>query len=530
MSYLRRTVLYSFLVIAFLADCCKSPVNHRKVSQEKATGAYFVDGQLGDDINKGTRQQPVRTIARLNTLMEEKAMSVYFTGGQNYEGTLLLTNVSGEEDTPISITSSGQGRATIYGAGSEAVHIENCRNITVKGIDLKGKGRKMGNTTNGLSLSGSSGCLVSNVSVQGFQVSGIDLYNCKNTKVLDVYAADNGFSGINVMGSDRKSSRNILVQNCRAENNPGDPQILDNHSGNGILVGVSDSVLIDHCTATNNGWDMPRKGNGPVGIWAWESNRVIIQYCISYHNKTAKDAKDGGGFDLDGGVTNSVIRYCLSYGNQGAGYGLFQFSGASGWSGNSIQYCISINDATTTKGAGSIFIWNGSGDTSMLQNCMVCNNVFYNDAGPVICFEKASSHTKFRFCNNIFLCNGQVIEGETGSSTFLGNDWWHAGNDIIFQGYSNLEEWAAATGQEMLNGKLAGLYVDPVFKGPLFTDLTDPWKLNELTGFTLKNDSPLKGKGLDVRSLYGFVGSPEDFYGNSIPEGMISVPGVFMLK
>jgi hypothetical protein len=46
---------------------------------------------------------------------------------------------------------------------------------------------------------------------------------------------------------------------------PGDPSILNNHSGNGIVVGNAEKVTIEYCEAANNGWDMPRQGNGPVG-------------------------------------------------------------------------------------------------------------------------------------------------------------------------------------------------------------------------------------------------------------------------
>ena len=231
-------------------------------------------------------------------------------------------------------------------------------------------------------------CLVEQVRAEGFQKSGVDLYDCKNMTLRKILVIDNGFCGINVIGSARNLSGNIMIQDCKAENNPGDPTNLDNHSGNGILVGVSDSVVIDHCSATNNGWDMPRQGNGPVGIWTWESDHVTIQYCISYRNKTSRNAKDGGGFDLDGGVTNSVIQYCLSYENQGAGYGLFQYAGASDWSNNVIRYCVSINDAQKTEGAGSFFIWNGSNDSHQLANCMIYNNVLYNSFAPIISFEK----------------------------------------------------------------------------------------------------------------------------------------------
>jgi hypothetical protein len=170
---------------------------------------------------------------------------------------------------------------------------------------------------------------------------------------------------------------------------------------------------------------MPRLGNGPVGIWAWQSDHVIIQYCISYRNKTSEGAKDGGGFDLDGGVTNSIIQFCLSFENQGAGYGLFQYPGASNWSDNIIRYCVSYNDASTTEGAGGIFIWNGSDESSQLTDCRIYNNLIYNASAPVISFENASIHENFRFSRNIFICDSSFFSGKNSGSSFLGNLWWN---------------------------------------------------------------------------------------------------------
>jgi hypothetical protein len=79
---------------------------------------------------------------------------------------------------------------------------------------------------------------------------------------------------------------------------------------------------------------MPRIDNGPVGIWACEADSVIIQHCISYRNKTARGAVDGGTFDIDGGVTNSITQYCLSYENWGSGYGIYQYWSAGKWDNN----------------------------------------------------------------------------------------------------------------------------------------------------------------------------------------------------
>jgi hypothetical protein len=373
-------------------------------------------------------------------------------------------------------------------------------------------------------------CKIENITATGFQKSGVDLYDCCESEVEKVNASDNGFCGINIMGSARNQSHNINIRNCRAENNPGDPTNLENHSGNGILVGVSDSVTIDHCSATGNGWDMPRQGNGPVGIWTWESDHIIIQYCISYRNKTSKNAKDGGGFDLDGGVTNSLIQYCLSYENQGSGYGLFQYSGASAWSHNIVRYCVSINDAQTTGGAGSIFIWNGSNDANQLTDCMIYNNVIYNSSVPLISFEASSAHKNFIFCNNIFLGTDSPIRGNFTDSKFLGNDWWNTGGSYKFLKFPGLAEWAKETGQEMINGHFAGIQQDPELKGPLITDITDPYQLEKLYGYNLEPDSPLKNKGLDFKSIFGLVQPDKDFYGNHIPADVSPEPGIYIMK
>jgi len=324
----------------------------------------------------------------------------------------------------------------INGGNNEAVIIEDCNDLIIRNLNVSGSGRKEGNTSNGIALIRTSESTVENINTDGFQKSGLDLYNCSGIIVKNVYAFDNGFCGINIMGSEQNLSHNIHISYCRAENNPGDPTILDNHSGNGILVGVSDNVIVDHCSATNNGWDMPREGNGPVGIWTWQSNNVVIQHCVSYRNRTSRNGKDGGGFDLDGGVTNSIIQYCLSYENEGAGYGLFQYWGASKWADNIVRNCVSINDGLKTSGSGSVFLWNGSDDNKQLVNCEIFNNIFYSDSAPVLCFENSSAHENFNFHDNIFIGSGQLISGKNSGSAFSGNIWWGMRNP---DKYSHLE-------------------------------------------------------------------------------------------
>ena len=38
--------------------------------------------------------------------------------------------------------------------------------------------------------------------------------------------------------------------------------------------------------AYENGRLNDYEGGGPVGIWAWDANRVVIQFNASHHNRT----------------------------------------------------------------------------------------------------------------------------------------------------------------------------------------------------------------------------------------------------
>lgn len=502
---------YFFPLLAMLVAC--------------AEPGYYVSVNGRDD-NPGTKNKPFKTLAKVNSLELRPGDAIFLKAGEIFDGTLSLT-IQGSSEDSVLVSSYGGGSAIINGGNKEAVIIRGSH-FRLENIHVTGSGRKAGNTTNGVSLIEASHVSVANLKSEGFQKSGLDLYNCQNIEVKNVIAINNGAGGINVGGADRAKSKNILIQNSRAENNAGDPTNLDNHSGNGILIGQSDSVVVDHCVATNNGWDMPRIGNGPVGIWAYESSNIIIQYCISFGNRTSKGSKDGGGFDLDGGVTNSIIQYCLSYDNEGAGYGLFQYAGASLWYNNVVRYCLSINDATTTQGSGGIFTWNGAEDSLQLADCIVHNNLVYTIHAPAIQFEPNSLNKNFRFYNNIIIGNGEIIHGPASGEKFSGNIWWHADDaEIKFRGHYTLAEWSEATGQEKLNGKMVGRQTDPLLKGPLTTRLTNPYQLHTLLSYTLRTDSPLINTGMDVDSLSNIPFPAHDFYGTPLPQGENPEPGIF---
>jgi hypothetical protein len=148
----------------------------------------------------------------------------------------------------------------------------------------------------------------------------------------------------------------------------------------------------------------------------------------------------------------------------------------------------------------------------------------------VISFENASDHENFLFSNNIFLGSGQMISGINIGSKFLGNVWWSSGSEIKFMEYDSLSAWAKATGQETMKGQIVGIQDNPHLKGPLITDITDPYKLNTLYGYTLLPDSPVKDKGLNIKSIMGIEPPDKDLFGNNVPMGIAVEPGINEIK
>jgi hypothetical protein len=370
-------------------------------------GRAFYISVNGNDANTGEKYAPFKTLSKINAIDWVGGDSLFFESSNEFVGTLKIHGFHGHGN--LFISSTGDKKAIIDGLNGNAVLIDASENIKLSNLLLKGNGRKNGNIDNGLAITHSTKIFVNQCIVKGFQKSGIYVFSSENIGINKCIAQDNGSVGILVDGVSKKSSRNIVISSCKAINNPGDPTNFTNHSGNGILVGLCTQVLIDHCEAYENGWDMPRVGNGPVGIWTYESDSVIIQNCISHHNKTSVGGSDGGGFDLDGGVTNSIIQNCKSYNNEGAGFGIYQYAGASNWENNIVRNCTSTDDGLKSGGKAAIYIWNSSGDEAQFKKLHFEHNKIINNNGVAIRFDILSKHQSFSFIENSFQTKDSLI-------------------------------------------------------------------------------------------------------------------------
>lgn len=548
----------------------------------QSQGATYYVSRNGNDSSPGTEAQPWRHVAQVNRHGLAAGDTVLFEGGQTFQGPLLLDErVAADPSRPVVIGSYGKGRAVIHADFGTAILVLNIGGVTLRDLEVRGDGADT-NQGFGVEVLNDSGAArlgsirLDNITASGFRWAGIYVggvpdvhggpkpapgsrYGFSDVRISHCTAHDNLYYGIWVSGpwpalvggttgeAAGYANANVTIENSMAYDNPGDPNYKDNHSGNGIMLDDTDGGLIDHCAAWHNGAANGSTEGGPVGIWTDESNKVTIQFSESYENRTG-GAADGGGFDLDGGVTNSIVQYNYSHGNDGAGYLVWSYGGAvHPLAHNVIRFNISENDGRKHR-YGGIHIGTSGG---VVDDIEAYNNTVFMTAGAAgagapggksdrhkaaqprdIWVGGSERNTQIRFWNNLLISDGgaPLIEIEPGQDVaFQANDYWATGGKFIFidggARYASLEQWRAGAGRESLRDAPAGLAVDPKLTAMSSgQSMSGKGSLTDLAAYRLLPSSPLINAGLDLRKKFGINVGKQDFWGSSIPpDGALAI-------
>jgi parallel beta helix pectate lyase-like protein len=451
-----------------------------------AAADYFVS-PAGNDQNDGlSAAAPWRTIGRANSRGLLPGDTLSFEGGQTFAGTIQLYQC-GVDTQLVTVRSYGAGRATIVAAkGSRGIDAYNCEAVTVRDLVVTSAGGPSGGAA-GVSFyvdqvnTRYRHITIDNVDVSGF-ATGLLIGGNRGTsgydglRVTRVSAHHNQLAGINVWGAEMFAHKDLYIGDSQAYNNPGDPA-LGGNSGNGIVIGSVDGGLIERSVAHDNGAQC-FAGECAAGIWAYDSNRVTIQHNESYDNRTGGGV-DGDGFDLDLGVTNSVMQYNYSHGNEGAGYLILQAS--RGNSGNTVRYNISVNDGVRA-GYGAIRVF-GS-----VQNLQIYGNTLIVANGAPGLRMTDGAPAGVRLLNNL-------IVARSGSPFMTG-----AAPDLV-------------EGNRFYNG-VSG--ADPLLNDSAFSGtLGDARLLETLAAFRLNPASPIAAAGVDLRAR-GIDPGARDFFGSAL--------------
>ncbi len=507
-----------------------------------AATTYYISAN-GDDAGAGTSTATAwRTIGRVNAGHYRPGDRLFFEGGQIFTGSVSLrADSQGTAEDPLVLGSYGTARATISSGKACGLYAYNAGGIEVRRLNFVGAGR-LSNASSGVVFYLDSAAthlrhvVLDSLEVSGYRSSGISIGSWKGSSGYDdVRVAhcrfhDNGEAGLSSYAEDLAAHHNWYVANCVAYNNSGRADVTTTHTGNGIVLGGLDGALVEYCEAYNNGWLNANPDGGPVGIWGWCCNNLVIQKCESHHNRSGTP-RDGGGFDLDGGCTNSILQYNYSHDNDGPGYLLAQYAGAPPLTDVTIRYNISENDARRYDLA-SILLWS-SGDNGGIQRAAIYNNTVFlspppSGSRPRAVYVSSAGMSQVTLRNNMLQTTGglPVVESVTPAGVlFQGNCYWSTEGGLLMQWngatFNSLAAWRAATGQELIGTRATGWALDPLLvaagSGGNLPGGAAALPQEAPLGYRLRAGSPLVGTALDLRAEFGVAPGAHDCYGEQTP-------------
>ena len=499
-----------------------------KVSFLSRAVTYYVSSAGSDSQTGTTIAKAWRSIKKVNATTFKPGDRILFEAGQTFSGSLVLQG-SGTATQPIVVSSYGRGPATIASGTTTAFYSYNAGGIELRRLTFVGAGRLTSASSGVVFYLDAAATTLSylrldSLDVSGYRNSGISIGSWKGTsgysdvRVTASQVHANGESGLSSYSQDLGAHRQWYVSKVQAFDNSGRADVTTTNTGSGILLSGIDGALVENCLAYNNGWLNANPSGGPVGIWGYCCNNLIIQKSESHHNSSGT-THDGGGFDLDGGCTNSVLQYNYSHDNGGPGYLLAQYNGAPAMHDVTIRYNVSKDDARRDS-QGALHVWS-SGDNGGIQRATIHNNTVLlspptDGSSPKAILITSAGFSDLAIRNNVLQTTGglQVLSTVSTSSLSLqGNCYWNPTKlaiDWNGNAYTDLASWRAATGQEKLaSGRTTGLNADP--KLPSSDPTLAPMSI-----------SPVRGAALNLQAEFNVNPGPQDFVGNPTPPAPLS--------
>ncbi|MBR7827640.1 right-handed parallel beta-helix repeat-containing protein [Actinospica sp. MGRD01-02] len=496
----------------------------------------------GSDSAAGTSPESAwRTLRQADKHAFKPGERLLLQGGARFTGSLTFhRGEAGDPRDPVIVGSYGSGRATIAAAGGPGVDVYDTAGIDIGSLVLTG-GTPADRTVSGIALFSDlvkgpklQHVSVTDVDVSGFRV-GVSMGGAsvgagfRDVQVTDSVLHGNRDSGLSSFGphfdaaSPQYANENVLVSGVQAFANLGNPLDHLHNTGNGIDLGSVRDAIVERSVAHGNGkyCDAPE---GPVGIWVYDSTGVVIQHNVSYDNYSG-GYTDGGGFDLDQNVSDSVAQYNYSHDNDGPGFLLYTGADNNAFARNTVRFNVSRDDSRKFPLYASFALVGRIIDASVYHNTVLTHGDA--DAAPVLRLGDGLRGVTIR--DNIFETSGSEMIAASyrfspAQVLLQGNDY-HVGDTGTWlvgwgaRSFHSLAAWAGRTGQETAAARLVGWDLDP----GLVLVAAPAWDPTRTPLPAPRTGSPITGSGLDLQARFAVDIGPMDYFGAA--PGSATTPG-----
>lgn len=446
----------------------------------------------GSDTDTGdSPRRAWRSLDRLNRHVRDHGVapgdSIRLRAGTIHRGSIVLNHATGgTSNQPVLITSYGRGRAWINAGSGNGILIRETPWVTVSNLDvIAGKANLGDGIRCDRDHDGSqriAGIRVVDCAFTGFGWHGIMVDATQRTngfehvRIERCVARQNRHAGIMVYGGNQtgrhqRPHADVVVTECMARDNPGDPDELQHHSGSGILLDGVDGGAVRRCVASGNGAECRSDRGGPVGIWTHASRRVTIERCESFANQSL--LRDGGGFDIDGGCEECVLRWNFSHDNHGPGFLVYTYAGAAYADfGCRVQGNVSFQDGAPGTGYGGIQVGSESG--CRLRGLEVSGNTVIGPKSTVGSLRIGGESIEAHVHGNLIVvpAHGVLVSfsGHRHRVRFERNHYWRPDGKPVFLVDSqwtvpSLASWRHPDGVETRFNADGEEFSDPMIQG-----------------------------------------------------------------
>lgn len=515
----------SALLVGVTAGCLATP--HYK----PPTKAYYVSPD-GDDSASGTSPGDAwRTLARVEKTALVPGDRVFLRGGARFAGTVTINaREAGDAEQPVVVGSYGEGRATIAPGDEPGISVRNTAGVEIRDLTLAGPGATETSQAGVNLYNDADGGRRRHVTVSDVEVSGFRVGVAVGSAVVG-----SGFRDVAVRRADLHGNRdaglltygprfdairpayaheNVTLEQVRSFDNLGDPSVNNRHTGSGIIIGGVRHATVRESSAHDNGRHSGlRAPMGPVGLWAYDSTRVLIEHSYAYRNHTGNE-RDGCGFGLDLNTSHSTLQYNLSFQNEGPGYYLYQSRRDGRHQDNTIRYNISSDDGRKMPHHGALTVYGKDvRDLDVYNNTVVMRRSPAGE-GTVMLVDARVRGVRVR--NNILVSDTYPLVTSSASTldrvVFQGNQYHATGSwTVKWRGteYRSLATWRDATRQERVGTRTSGTSADPCLKGGALPGITSSTNAKSIVPRCPR-------EGLDLRSLAGVDPGPFDYFGHRL--------------
>lgn len=428
----------------------ESGLEEEKSPYPLSTGRVFYVSAEGSAANDGLSEDSPIDLATVNSEAFQTQLasgdSILFRRGDTF-GNLTITNVSGSEDNPVTLSAYGEGEAPFFRYSGNTVVIAYCSNFVVRDlkIEVVGVDRAPSNPSQRAGLSviydHPGDRKFENIYIFDNEIFSESVQ--KNTFGIEVTAAsqnwnsrpvgvlknvhikrntvhDLGRSGIHTIGWLVDEGYNN-VDPAMYEDIFIDENVVYNIGCMGIYITCCTNSTINRNLVYSAGiYDKSELMEGECGIMALCADGMDIMYNEIYGCRDQEVDFDAMGIDIDWNCTDIDVRYNYCYANQGGGIGTMS-NRDSFIRNNRIE-----NNLCDTNHEGQITVTGFTSrvagvpeDMHVVKNLQITDNLIVGTPSGKYMFYCIQSNGDAAWSGNVFAENRVVYTGEDPSDIYF---------------------------------------------------------------------------------------------------------------